>query len=401
MTPNAAWTRILKEGAILEKSFRSIVYVSTSKGFVVVLIVFSLFQLYISEHEIRRLRETNNRMVEHMALAKRLQRLRQFQTDGSNLRKRNFPLPENYCVWRPRESSCIDILFDRIFRSPGNASTASYNTKRWAFFGDSTMKIMVRQNSLSQMNQMAQDLCHCQKKTAPRCHMYDVFQLIKKESNWTRPIHGFEGPVDYGLHNPHCQDCFGCSSVFMECQGSTACNYTTVSFFGVEFARDVTMQTSNTTTTQGAIASYLHNQECLSDPFVCVVSTGLHDMAIPGISDVRFLNNVAWYLSKLRPCCRHVIWIQLTSVIDLPWFPQHNARIERWNELVKSMFQDDTFISWTTVLDTYDVSKMWPHFDNVHLLENYYVELAAFFSHIINKSVFDPTFLLQQDTIKR
>lgn len=365
---------------------------STSKGFVLGLVLsFSLFLLYISEQELRKLREINIRMREELALAKRLQRLRQFQSARSNVRSNTYTsvLPDNYCIWKPREDACVDILFHRIIhsKSPQNSSTASFDSKRWAFFGDSTMQIMVRQNSITQLNQIASDLCHCQKKTAPRCNMYHVFQLSKKEAHWTRPIPGVEGPFDYGLHNPHCQDCSGCSSVLMECPGSLKCNYTTISFFGVSFARDVTMQTSNTTTTQGAIATYLQNQECLKDPYVCVISTGFHDMAIQGISDVRFLNNLAWYLSKLRPCCRHVIWIQLTAVLDLPWFPQHNARIERWNELVKSMLQDEAFQSWTTILDTYEVSKIWPHYDNVHLMEGYYVELASFFSHVILKTV--------------
>jgi hypothetical protein len=74
-------------------------------------------------------------------------------------------------------------------------------------------------------------------------------------------------------------------------------------------------------------------------------------------------------------------------VLDLPWFPQHNARIERWNELIKNMLQDEAFQSWTTILDTYEVSKIWPHYDNVHLMEGYYAELASFFSRVINKTV--------------
>lgn len=376
----------------LERIIRSIILASTSKGFVLGLVLsFSLFLLYISEQELRKLREINIRMKEELALAKRLQRLRQFQPARSNVRSNTYTsvLPDNYCIWKPREDACVDILLHRIIhsKSPQNSIIASFDSKRWAFFGDSTMQIMVRQNSITQLNQIASDLCHCQKKTAPRCNMYHVFQLSKKEAHWTRPIPGVEGPVDYGLHNPHCQDCSGCSSVLMECPGRFKCNYTTISFFGVEFARDVTMQTSNTTTTQGAIATYLQTQECLKDPYVCVISTGFHDMAIQGISDVRFLNNLAWYLSKLRPCCRHVIWIQLTSVLDLPWFPQHNARIERWNELIKNMLQDEAFQSWTTILDTYEVSKIWPHYDNVHLMEGYYAELASFFSRVINKTV--------------
>lgn len=379
----------MREGSrTFERILRLITLALTSKGFVWGLfLTYSLFLLYISEQDLRKQREINIRMREELVLAKRLQRLRQFQSDRASVRSNTSVLPDNYCIWRPREGACVDILFHRISRSnsPRNASTSSFEVKRWAFFGDSTMQIMVRQNSISQLNQIASDLCHCQKKTAPRCNMYHVFQLTKKEADWTRPIPGVEGPVDYGLHNPHCQDCSGCSSVLMECPGRPKCNHTTISFFGVEFARDVTMQTPNTTTTQGAIAAYLQNQECHREPYVCVISTGFHDMAIPGVSDIRFLNNLAWYLSKLRPCCSHVIWIQLTSVLDLPWFPQHNARIERWNELIKNMLQDEAFQSWTTILDTYEVSKVWPHYDNVHLKEGYYVELASFFSRVINK----------------
>ncbi len=161
---------------------------STSKGFVLGLVLsFSLFLLYISEQELRKLREINIRMREELALAKRLQRLRQFQSARSNVRSNTYTsvLPDNYCIWKPREDACVDILFHRIIhsKSPQNSSTASFDSKRWAFFGDSTMQIMVRQNSITQLNQIASDLCHCQKKTAPRCNMYHVFQLSKKEAH--------------------------------------------------------------------------------------------------------------------------------------------------------------------------------------------------------------------------
>jgi len=346
----------------------------------------SLFQIFIFECELRRLRQINNRISADLSETKKLMKLRQFQL---NLIRPQPPgtIFGTSCKWRPRESECVDFLSKRITNVTYHTKSYSNTSKRWAFFGDSTMKLMMAQYALARINQSAQDRgCQCQfNKTAPRCDMYEVLGLTKKESAWTYPVRNMEGPLHYGLDNPHCQDCSGCNSELVECE-SSRCNYTTISYLGVEFARDVTMQTSDTTTTQGTIAKYLQNQQCLSDPFICVVNTGLHDMCIEGLSDVGFVNNVAWYFSKLKPCCQHLIWLQTTSVLDMARFPQNNARVERWNSLVQQMMQEELFRNWTSIIDPYEVSRTWSHFDNVHLMKNYYEEIAAFFSRVIEKS---------------
>jgi len=158
------------------------------------------------------------------------------------------------------------------------------------------------------------------------------------------------------------------------------CNYTSVAYIGVEFARDVEMQTDETNTTQESAAKYLHNQQCVRDPFICVVNTGLHDLILTmDRNGVTYSENVAWYLGLLQPCCNHLIWISMSATLDDKRFPQKNSVIELWNTKVQTLLQDEQYNKWTTVVDSYKVSMTWPHEGNVHLNKEYYYELGKLF----------------------
>jgi hypothetical protein len=223
--------------------------------------------------------------------------------------------------------------------------------------------------------------CNCQFKTAPRCDMYDHFGLTKKVKAWKRPIKDLEGPIAYGLKSPHCQDCKGCQSVLVECE-RFPCNDTTISYMGVEFARDVEMQTEleGTQTTQESITRYLKNQQCLGHPFVCIVNTGIHDMIVLKKDGKTFIKNLDWYLTMIQPCCKRLIWIQLSAVLDDPSRPQKNSIIKVWNTKVHKLLQGERFSNWTSIVDPYNASLFWPHMDNVHLNTSYYAALADLFS---------------------
>jgi hypothetical protein len=286
---------------------------------------------------------------------------------------------DQYCTWAPNTSDCTNMLSNKLHHWSLSTGTPHLISKRWVFLGDSTMRFLFNQIQNQEGNDAATKACKCQRKVAPKCNMYDVFNLTKKNSNWTKPVTGMEGPRKYGLLNPHCQDCSGCNSVLLQCNVSPCNNYTTTSFLGVEYARDVEMQTDDTKTTQESMALFLRRQRCIQYPFICVVNTGHHDMAILDPNGTAYIENTARYFTLLQPCCRHLIRIQSTSTLDEKDQPQKNSLIELWNGKVKALLREERFQNWTSIIDPYNISMTWPHHDNVHLDESYYKALADLF----------------------
>lgn len=285
------------------------------------------------------------------------------------------------CTWGEGTEAldCISMLTRKLLYFPASEpKVPQLISKRWVFMGDSTMAHLFRE--LDELATMLNS-CKCQFNTAPRCNMYEAFGLTKKIGTWNRPVKGREGPAAHGLEAPHCQDCIGCQSALVECEQSP-CNDTTISFIGIEFARDVEMQTEleGTNTTQESVARYLKNQQCIRHPFVCVVNSGVHDMIILNEDGEAYISNVEWYLSLLQPCCKHLIWIQMTASLDDPSRPQKNSIIEVWNAKVHALLQGELFSNWTSIVDPYNASLFWQHQDNVHLSHSYYVALADLFS---------------------
>jgi len=291
--------------------------------------------------------------------------------------------PKNVCTWEPNTTECFTMLSEQLLlkNASETSNTQQLVSKRWVFLGDSTMRYLYSHIETIQTNEAAIHWCKCQTIKAPTCNMYEAFGLTKKIGNWTPPTQYLEGPIDYGLAEPHCQDCFRCHSMLFHCE-RIPCNYTSTSYISVEFARDVEMQTEleQTNTTQESVARYLQNKECLKDPFICVVNTGIHDMLILDSDGDTFVENVAWYVTLIQPCCRHLIWIQLTAILDDEAYRQRNWVIELWNSKVQTLLQGDRFHNWTTVVDPYTVSMTWPHNDNVHLNQSYYEAFSALFS---------------------
>ena len=177
-------------------------------------------------------------------------------------------------------------------------------------------------------------------------------------------------------------------------------------YLSIEYARDVEIQTNTTGTTQESLAMWLaeaaqkdakapapsprtdSRSQTPATPVVskaiCVVNSGIHDMAVVGITDAAYLLNVRFYLRALRGTgvCAHFVWLQTTAVSgNNTEHPQNTARIGQWNDLVRGLLEEREFGDLATIVDP--LSKSWGHVDHVHLSSSYYLQLAKLFLDLV------------------
>eukprot|EP00037_Helgoeca_nana_P016689 m.156899 g.156899 ORF g.156899 m.156899 type:complete len:261 (-) comp23642_c1_seq1:167-949(-) len=238
--------------------------------------------------------------------------------------------------------------------------------------------------------------CGCKlSDTVGRKRPPDTSQLfgLKPAVAWAKPnFTRGEGPVSFGLKHPRFQDCSGCNAQILTCplegpQSQCARQRTLITYFVVEFARDVESPTIVTNTTQETVVKAMELRIQLEPlapmPTVCVVNAGLHDMAIPNITDSVYCENVVWYLRLLQRVCDHTVWVQTTAVF-LKWphvgvlHPQRTDRIKLWNLLVERAITLE-FGRAVTIMDVFAASVRWPHEDNVHLNRHWYDALGTVF----------------------
>ncbi|XP_063405662.1 uncharacterized protein LOC134689619 [Mytilus trossulus] len=169
--------------------------------------------------------------------------------------------------------------------------------------------------------------CKSVKRAPGRCNLVPYLGQTKRKK-WTKPSK-IEGPHMYGLNHSFFTDCYGCNSELFDC-GKQYFEY-----ISVEFARDVEIQTPTSYTTQGAISQYLQ----LNVYAVCVVNSGIHDMALPHLTDQQYVKHVHFYVQQLVNSCQNVTWMSITAVRGDKGFPQNNRRIHLWNMLIKDMLR--------------------------------------------------------------
>lgn len=277
---------------------------------------------------------------------------------------------QQVCQYQPDHKDCLQLFRSRLPPPP----------RRWAFFGDSTVGHLTGIGTLhTRLNRANMTQCQCQRKSSPRCNMYQTFGFEKAET-WIPPNLTKEGPGIYGLGHPQCQDCSGCNSQLVECK-ALPCNASTMTYFSIEFARDVEIQTTLARTSQETVSLYLEQtQHSLQHPFTCVVSSGLHDMALDGITFGIIMQNMDWYLGLLRRHCAHLVYLQMTATLNNPNFPQQEAGILQISgSMVELLSKNETMRNWATIMDPFELSKNWTHADNIHMDNDWYKRMGEMF----------------------
>ena len=298
-------------------------------------------------------------------------------------------------------------------------SSGSKAPKRWLFFGDSTVLRLFKKSPLLghfiRAKKVSDEACpqifDCRTKRHGRCRLPDAFGMNASQE-WLRPDFSLgEGPARYGLGHPQCQDCSGCMSVYTLCSihphatsftndfTNIPNNCTTNSYhggyFGVEFARDKEIQTTEFGTTQEVVDAYIQQHinhdaklnQVMGGLPVCVVSMGLHDLLVPNITLDLFAQNMDWFLRLLANQCQHIMWLPNAAPLQIEdgEYPQTQATTQRFNDhithQVLPQVQKSTNVG-VSVLDVWDASIGWPHdhdnFDNVHMDDAWYVALGTF-----------------------
>lgn len=307
------------------------------------------------------------------------------------------------CVWKPNDDiPCVNRVSKQL-QSSLDIIPAHHH--RWVFMGDSTMWRLYRYSGLSSYTQDSgrmQRMCphyHCQSITSDRCDMNEILNL-PRSSHWKPPnLTLGEGPRAFGLENPFCQDCQGCTSSFLWCRKNgapeTPCAYNDTNqvlvhggYFSVEFARDVEVQTEHCSTTQECLAYYLErdwNTVDITEDFgrpICVVGTGHHDVGVANITQEIFLTNVDRYITLLSAQCDHIIWLSNNCPQSDDYFQKANQTRE-WNMGMRDILMRRSHASF---VDVFEASRIHLHDDNIHMNSDWYRMLGGMIRQIVQGS---------------
>ena len=243
----------------------------------------------------------------------------------------------------------------------------------------------------------------CQQRMSTRYQLNDFLDL-QYADEWKMPDPTkFEGPLKYGLLNSYCTDCSGCASNFLDCQIQQLFEMDPVrqtcdrkrltygGYMGIEFARDVEIQTPTYSTTQENIAEYLrHSWNDPTSPLqvmkdwglpICVINTGNHDAMLPDITLEDFIKNVKWYLNIYRYQCAHIIWLSNTApAIDNTNYVQTQQLMVQYDNAVKDLIANTRSLRrMMSYINVFDASTKWPHADHIHMDNDWYARLGQWF----------------------
>jgi hypothetical protein len=298
-------------------------------------------------------------------------------------------LPNNVslsCVWEPNnDQDCLELLSQRIYGNNNN----SKSRRPWLFFGDSTSFRLFGNSALRRtiVNAPSSAGSSCHFKSAGRCNTDSLFGM-SRASEWIPPnVSRGEGPEANGLINHFCQDCDGCGTELLVCDGGGGYSG---GYGSVEFARDVELQSTEFQTTQENWAHYLHrafnsnNNDTTPKP-VCVFQAGIHDAAVPNISTAVYLQNVEWYLALFALQCSHLVWLG-NGRPKTDDFLQKQKQTFIWNHAIQQDILQAKFPMQSSYIDVYNASINYPMLDNLHMDYSWYSALGGMFVSIMNKA---------------
>jgi hypothetical protein len=350
------------------------------------------------------------------------------------------------CDWSPNDThACFPLLFHHMQASL-NASRSRYRrnskrshtfpkrryiNRRWLFLGDSTIYHLVfsddhlskylTEDAIARYQKHRQRTCfsnkmlHCNSGTFTRCDIMSQLSL-QPNATWEMPNEAAgEGPTAFGLENAYCTDCRGCESKLLTCSLRDAtedglCSaedvqamptedsiYTGPAYGGfaaIEFVRDVELQSAFFKTTQENwllhyIAQNWNSPEAIEEfgrP-MCVVSAGIHDCTVRGITTAIYIQNVEWYVNIVFQQCDYVIWVANNCPLQDD-HEQTKALLYEWNMAVQEVLLSSPFFRQNSFfLDVFDSSIDYPHDDNMHMSWSWYGLLASLFRTLMDADI--------------
>jgi hypothetical protein len=275
--------------------------------------------------------------------------------DFARIRPRN-----RYCVWNTTLRSCHEILMPALHNQPS-----------WVFLGDSGMANLPYYISLK----WPFGALNITTRRHP-CQNLAYYRLPPPNHEWIPPDPSKgEGPMGHALENPYCMNCKKCWNLLME---NPVFPERYVEYLVVEYARDVSIPTLVTNTTQETAIYYLR-QRHRAPPTVCVASAGLHDAAIdPPISLDMYLTNVDKYLALLQRTCQHVVWMGMHAVVEGPDIQQSNCKLKQWNNAVMGLLEMKNYDN-VYVIDVWEKSFQTDYVDPTTVGKKFYASLSRLF----------------------
>ena len=115
---------------------------------------------------------------------------------------------------------------------------------------------------------------------------------------------------------------------------------------------------------------------------ICFVATGIHDVAVPGITLEMYEKNVRWYLNLLDPLCFHIVWIYNTAPkTDNPEFKQRINQTACWNDAIGNIIKASQRLRIkSTIVNLFNATINHEHGDNIHMTNVWYQKLANTFT---------------------
>ena len=273
---------------------------------------------------------------------------------------------------------------------------------RLFFAGDSTMRKLVLKGRVLEVlqeapRQVIQESNHgfsCRHTKSERCALNEFYGLPYRTNGvWLQPGE-LEGPLMHGLENPYCQDCRTCRTEMMICEPQEDSEHPLplvdvssmsptdiqqwmyASYAGLEFTRDVEIQTDQYPTSQENIAHYL--DENFNTPSIlntwekptCVINSGHHDVMIKGMTQDLYVENARWYLHVMEPVCHNIVWLSTNAPRSNDYAQKITQTLE-WGHAVRDMLAADSILSDKSVyVDVYNASLTYEHNDNGTSLGN-------------------------------